>query len=96
MCLDLLRPPFGGNYPYEFMHLFASAADRIFDEWPDPAKLGPPVSDSMTNAEKTAAQKALRDAGYIIRQAIQIERGGNQGEALRTYRELFGPRFPLS
>jgi hypothetical protein len=96
MCLDLLRPPFNGNYPYEFMQLFASAADRIFEEWPEPAKLGPPVSDSMNSSEKTAAQKALKEAGYAIRQAINIERDGNQGEALRTYRNLFGPKFPLS
>lgn len=96
MCLDLLRPPFNGNFPYEFMQLFASAADRIFDEWRDPAGLGPAVSDSMKEADKKAAQKILREAGYAIRQAIQIERGGNQGEALRTYRNLFGPRFPLS
>lgn len=96
MCLDLLRPPFNGNYPYEFMQLFASAADRIFDEWPDPAGLGPAVSDSMKAETKTAAQKMLREAGYTIRQAIQTERGGNQGEALRIYRKLFGDRFPLS
>lgn len=96
MCLDLLRPPFNGNYPYEFMQLFASAADRISEEWPDPAELGPPVGDSMNSTEKTAAQKTLREAGYAIRQAINIERNGNQGEALRTYRNLFGPRFPLS
>lgn len=96
MCLDLLRPPFNGNYPYEFMQLFASAADRIFDEWPDPAGLGPAVGDAMQEPDKKAAQKALRDAGYVIRQAIQTEREGNQGEALRIYRSLFGPRFPLS
>ena len=92
----MLRPPFNGNYPYEFMQLFASAADRIFDEWPDPAGLGPAVSDSMDDAKRKAAEKALREAGYVIRQAIQIERGGNQGEALRAYKTLFGPRFPLS
>lgn len=96
MCLDLLRPPFNGNYPYEFMQLFASAADRILDEWPDPAGLGPAVSDSMKAETKAAAQKTLREAGYTIRQAIQTERGGNQGEALRIYRNLFGDRFPLS
>ena len=96
MCLDLLRPPFGGNYPYEFMQLFASAADRLLDEWPDPAGLGPPVSDSMTDGEKKAAQTALRDAGHTIRQGINIERSGNQGEALRIYRKLFGLKFPLS
>jgi hypothetical protein len=96
MCLDLLRPPFNGDFPYEFMQLFASAADRIFDEWPEPAGLGPPVSDSMNSTEKTATQKALRQAGYEIRQAINLERNGNQGDALRTYRNLFGPKFPLS
>jgi len=96
MCLDLLRPPFNGNYPYEFMQLFASAADRILEEWPDPAGLGPPVSDSMNTREKSLAQKALHKAGYAIRQAINIERAGNQGEALRIYRQLFGAKFPLS
>src|SRR2546425_9773178 len=78
MCLDLLRPPFGGNYPYEFMQLFSSAAGRIMDEWPDPAGLGPLVSGSMKSTEKNAAEKALREAGYTVRQAINTERGGNQ------------------
>jgi len=96
MCHDLLRPPFNGNFPYEFMQLFASASDRISEEWPEPAGLGPPVSDSMDATEKTVAQKALREAGYTIRQAINLERNGNQGEALRTYRNLFGSKFPLS
>ena len=96
MCLDLLRPPFGGEYPYEFMQFFASASDRIIEEWSDPAGLGPPVSDSMNDLEKKAAQSALREAGHIVRQAINTERQGNQGEAMRIYRKLFGPRFPLS
>ena len=96
MCLDLLQPPFGGDFPYEFMQLFASTADRLTDEWPDPAGLGPAVSDSMTSAEKSAAQKVLREVGHTIRQAINTERGGNQGEAVRIYRGLFGDRFPLS
>jgi Second Messenger Oligonucleotide or Dinucleotide Synthetase domain len=96
MALDLIRPPFDGNFPYEFMHLFASAGDRILAEWPEPARLGPPVSDSMTTNEKSMAQKALKDAGYTIRQAINTEQGGNLGEVLRIYRGLFGPKFPLS
>jgi hypothetical protein len=96
MALDLMNPPFDGNFPYEFMHFFASAGDRIFQEWPEPAKLGPPVSDMMNNAEKTAAQKALKDAGYVIRQAVNAEKTTGVGEALRIYRSLFGPRFPLS
>src|SRR5262249_46300739 len=37
MALEILRPPFGGDYPYEFMAFFATAADRIDEDWPDPA-----------------------------------------------------------
>ena len=97
MCLELLRPPFNGNFPYEFMQLFSSAAERIQEEWPEPAKLGPPVSDSMTPAEKLAAQKLLREASYAIRGSVSTWNGMEiQGEALRAYRKLFGPRFPLS
>jgi hypothetical protein len=95
MALDLLQPPFDGNFPYEFMHFFASASDRIFQVWPEPARLGPPVSDMMDNAAKTVAQKALKEAGHIIRQAVNVE-SSNTGEALRIYRSLFGSKFPLS
>lgn len=35
MALDVLRPPFGGDFPYEFMAFFATLADRIDDNWPD-------------------------------------------------------------
>ncbi|HXI72523.1 MAG TPA: CBASS oligonucleotide cyclase [Verrucomicrobiae bacterium] len=96
MCHDLLRPPFNGNFPYEFMQLFASAAGRIEEEWAEPAGLGPPVSDSMSASQKAAAKKALLEAGYSIREGLNFERNGSQGEALRTYRNLFGAKFPLS
>lgn len=96
MALDILRPPFGGDFPYEFQAFFATAAERIDDEWPDPAGLGPAVSDAMTAADRAAAKRALNDAQYAIREAIQLSRGGNNGGALRKYRDLFGDRFPLS
>lgn len=96
MALDLLRPPFNGDFPYEFMAFFDSAADRIFDEWPEPAGLGPPVSDMMTNDEKTRARQALKDASSAVREAINLSRRGQNGEALQAYRRLFGPLFPLS
>lgn len=96
MALDLLRPQFDGDYPYEFMQFFASAASGILDEWQDPAGLGPPVSDSMDQAQRVTAQQSLQSASHKIRQAINLGRDGNQGEALRLYRELFGSRFPLS
>lgn len=96
MALEILRPPFGGDFPYEFMSFFATMADRIDDEWPDPAGLGPPVSDAMSSAERTAARRALTEAHHVVREAIQLSRNGRNGEALQKYRGLFGDRFPLS
>jgi Second Messenger Oligonucleotide or Dinucleotide Synthetase domain len=96
MGLDVLRPPFGGDFPYEMMGFFATMADRIDDNWPDPAGLGPPVSDGMNVTERAAAKRALTEAHYMVREAIQLSRTGRNGDALRKYRELFGDRFPLS
>lgn len=96
MALDLLVPPFSGGYPYELKSFFADAADRIHDTWPDPGGLGPAVSDGMTRTEKDAARQALLDATETATRAILQARQGKIGEALRTWRELFGPHFPLS
>ncbi len=96
MALELLRPPFGGDFPMEFQHFFASMADRIDDTWPDPAGLGPAVSDSMTPTERAAAKQALTRAQRMIAEAMQLSIAGRNGDALRKYRDLFGDYFPLS
>ncbi len=96
MAIEVLRPPFGGDFPYEFMSFFATLADRITEDWPDPAGLGPPVSDTMNASERAKARQALTEAHHMVREAIQLSRGGSNGDALRKYRELFGDRFPLS
>lgn len=96
MALDVLRRPFGGDFPYEFMSFFATMADRIDEEWPDPAGLGPPVSDTMNAGERAQAKEALTKAQNMMREAIQLSRAGQNGDALRKYQELFGERFPLS
>ena len=96
MALDLLVPPFSGGYPYELKAFFAAAADRIGEPWPDPARLGPPVSDSMTPSEVVAAKQALQVAELTVTRAIQTGKQGKNGEALQTWRGLFGSLFPLS
>ena len=95
-ALQILRPPFGGDYPYEFMAFFATAADRIDETWPEPAGLGPPVSDSMTASDRANAKRMLTQAHHAVREAIELSRAGRNGEALRKYRDLFGDLFPLS
>ena len=62
MALECLAPPFGGRFDYEFQSMFATLADRIHDNWDDPAGLGPPVSEMMDANEKKDAEAALRQA----------------------------------
>jgi hypothetical protein len=96
MCLESLHPPFGGRFDYEFQGLFETLADRIYDCWQDPAKLGPPVSDMMNESEKAAAKNALKQAAKQCTAAIDLVRQGRTGDALKAWRILFGPKFPLS
>lgn len=97
MALQLLHPPFGGDYRYEMKAFFASLADRIYDTWPDPAGLGPDVSDSMDAEKCRIAKEKLQTAERLAANAIQLERLGKQEAALRAWRDdLFGPLFPLS
>jgi hypothetical protein len=97
MALELLHPPFGGNHRYEIKAFLASLADRIHETWADPAKLGPPVSDSMDKPARDAARSTLLAGSDAVARAIQLERQGKNGEALKVWRnEVFGPLFPLS
>jgi len=96
MALDVLQPPFGGDFPREFQGFFATLADRIGETWNDPAGLGPPVSDSMDAARVAAARQALHEAGAAATTAIRLAREGKNGAALEAWRALFGPLFPLS
>lgn len=96
MALQIFAPPFSGSFPYELKAFFATAADRIHEIWPDPAGLGPAVSDDMTLSEKEIACASLRRAEAAATKAILFARGGKNGDALRAWRDLFGPLFPLS
>ena len=96
MALQCLAPPFGGRFEYEFQAMFSTYADRIGDTWDDPAGLGPPVSDLMDDQAKTSARASLRRAARQATLAIDLVRQGKNGEALKAWRALFGPRFPLS
>lgn len=97
MALQLLHPPFGGDYCYEIKAFLASLADRIHETWDDPAKLGPPVSDSMDKAARDAARSKLLTGSDAAARAIQFGRQGKNEEALKVWRnEVFGPLFPLS
>ena len=96
MALELFDGDFGGDYRYEVKGFFSSAAERIFDEWADPAGLGPPVSDSMDQQKRTAARTTLTEAANQASRAIQLEKQGKVGEALRAWQGIFGPQLSMS
>jgi hypothetical protein len=97
MAMQILYPPFSGGYVYELKSFFATAADRISETWKDPAGLGEPVSDQMDSTKIVQARQKLAEAGKFVDQAIQLEKNGNQGGALRIWRDnIFGEMFPLS
>lgn len=96
MAMECLHGPWGGQFDREMQGFFSTLADRILDKWPDPAGLGPPISDGMDLTRKQRAQTLLRAAAREATLAINHSRQGRNGEALRAWRELFGPKFPLS
>lgn len=96
MALQCLHGGWQGRFDYEFEGFFSTLADRIHDEWPDPAGLGPPVSNGMDSARKDRAKQLLQAAAREARAAINLARQGRNGEALKAWRSLFGKKFPLS
>lgn len=96
MALECLHAPWSGTFPYEMQGFFSTLADRIDEAWPDPAKLGPPVSDMMDATKRANAKAALKAAARECTLAIDLARQGKNTEALKAWRALFGPMFPLS
>lgn len=96
MSLQCLHGGWGGSFAREIQALFATLADRIHDDWPDPAGLGPFVSNDMDSARKDRARQLLAAASREATLAIDHVRRGRNGEALKAWRQLFGPKFPLS
>ena len=52
MGLELVLQPFG-RYRDEIRFFLASVADRITDDWPNPAGLGPDVDGGVARAART-------------------------------------------
>jgi hypothetical protein len=96
MALECLHGDWEGRFDYEIQAFLATLADRIFDEWPDPAGLGPAISNGMNDIQKRRARDLLLAASREAGVAINHVRQGRTGEGLRAWRSLFGPRFPLS
>lgn len=98
MAMELISGVWSGDHERELRQFFASAADHIGDGWPDPAHLGPDISDVLdaNPIKMERARTGLRSAEAACTVAINLERSGRTGDALAAWRNLFGPLFPLS
>ncbi|MBN9077954.1 MAG: nucleotidyltransferase domain-containing protein [Rhizobiales bacterium] len=96
MALECLYGGWQGQFDRELQSLFSTMADRIFDTWNDPAGLGPPISNGMDQARKQRARDLLMQASRDATAAINLARQGRNGDALKAWRALFGPKFPLT
>jgi predicted nucleotidyltransferase len=96
MALQCLHGGWGGSFDRELQALLATLADRIVEEWADPAGLGPAVSNGMDMTQRLRARELLKAAEREAATAIDHSRKGRNGEALSAWRALFGPKFPLS
>ena len=95
MALDLVDAPFT-TYAREVQRFFAAVPAVLSGPWPDPAGLGPHVSDQMTPDLVQKAISALRAAEKKASLAMRLESQGKTGEALTLWCEIMGRYFPAS
>ncbi len=95
MAQQLVDPPCG-SYASEVRRFFAAAAEGVLRDWPDPAGLGPHVSDQMTSDMRRTASDILRVAEQHAAHAARLAAQGKNGEAITIWRTLLGKYFPAS
>lgn len=95
MAEGLIDAPFSG-YAEEVRNFFAAAEAAMGQAWPDPAGLGPPVSDQMTPEHIEKARRALGEAQKKAALAFRAAATGRQGDSLQIWREILGPYFPMT
>jgi len=94
MALELVLEPFG-RYRDEIRFFLASAADRLIEDWPDPAGLGPNVNAGIPKARRQAVQQTVRGWLTVAEAALLLESDGKERASVDKWRKLFGWRMPL-
>lgn len=93
MGLELVIEPFG-RHRDEIRFFLASVADRIVEDWEDPAGLGPDVNAGVGVSRRRELSEVVRGWLGVAEEALQLEYEGKERAAVETWRELFGWRMP--
>jgi hypothetical protein len=94
MGLELVLEPFG-RFRDEIRFFLASAADRLTDDWPDPAGLGPNVNAGISTMQRQNLARTVRGWLTVAEEALLLENEGKERGAVEKWRKLFGWRMPL-
>ncbi|HEX5750683.1 MAG TPA: nucleotidyltransferase [Archangium sp.] len=82
-------------YAQGMAHLFQFMSERIMEQWPEPAGLGPPVNSGVGQTNLVQGQQRLSGAARRAARALELERVGDILGANEIWRELLGPDFPV-
>jgi hypothetical protein len=93
MALELVLPPFD-RYRDEIRFFLASTADRITEDWPDPAGLGPDVNSRVPASRRSQLSDTVGGWLTTAEEALLLENDGRDRAAVEKWRELFGWRMP--
>jgi hypothetical protein len=93
MAYELVQAPFG-RFQDEIRWFLATAAERVLEDWPDPAGIGPDVNEQMTGAERSQAAVVLAGWQASAEEAVRLEDDGQERAAVEQWRRLFGWRMP--
>lgn len=93
MGLNLVLAPFG-RYRDEIRFFLASVADRISENWSDPAGLGPDINAGMSAQRRREVAGIVRGWQQVAEEALLLENDGRERAAVEKWRELFGWRMP--
>ncbi len=93
MALELVLEPFG-RYRDEIRFFLPNVADRIAEDWPDPAGLGPSVNSGVSRVQRLQLSGVVRGWQRVAEEAVLLEQDGRERLAVERWRELFGWRMP--
>ena len=93
MGLKLVLEPFG-RHRDEIRFFLASVADRIVEDWEDPAGIGPDVNEGIEMERRQELQVVVRSWLAVAEEALLLENEGKERAAVEAWRELFGWRMP--
>jgi hypothetical protein len=92
IALSVIEPPLN-DYATELQFAFATLAEHVTSDWPDPSGLGPNVNE-MDKDQRLRARELLREAQRTAESARQLAKVSDR-QAILKWKELFGPLLPV-